>query len=106
MASFAKYSLPKQLATAFTPKEVEDMKSSFAKVDKDSSGSIDRNELASLLALTGDSFTADQVTALLQEMDLNSDGVVSFEEYATALHKLKKVNQCCICRRSLIVVFT
>lgn len=55
--------------------------------DKDGSGKIDQNEIATLLS--GDEFkdvyTKDQLARAIREVDENGDGEIDFEEFVTMM---------------------
>lgn len=49
--------------------------------DVDNNGTMDANELKALLEDMGQSYTEAEVAILMNELDLNSDGVLDFEEF-------------------------
>jgi hypothetical protein len=55
----------------------------FKKYDTDDSGSIEKDELAAMMAELGTSLTDEQVEAALKDLDMNGDGVVDFSEFAS-----------------------
>jgi hypothetical protein len=53
----------------------------FKKYDTDESGTIEKDELAAMMADMGNPLTDEQVTTALKDLDANGDGVVDFEEF-------------------------
>lgn len=62
------------------------IESAFARYDVDKSGSIDRNELTTLLEDLEVEPTEERLAEALHVMDLNNDGVISFDEFADWWH--------------------
>lgn len=65
----------------YAEKLEKDVKPAFAKFDKDSSGAIDKEELAALSEELGTKLTEEQLDAALLDLDLNGDGVVDLDEF-------------------------
>merc|ERR1712228_625358 len=59
----------------------EDMKSVFTEFDTDGGGSICNVELQNALKSMGQELTMDEVDKLIEEIDVNGDGEVDFEEF-------------------------
>lgn len=53
----------------------------FAVFDTDGSGSIDRKELKRLMKKLGQTLTEGELDAMMEEVDENGDGEISFEEF-------------------------
>lgn len=53
----------------------------FAVFDSDGSGSIDRKELKRLMKKLGQALTEAELDAMMDEVDTNGDGEISFEEF-------------------------
>jgi len=66
----------------------ERVKEAFERMDLDSSGGIDREELASALASMGVDASAGTVEGLFGEADVNGDSVIDFEEFYTVMTSL------------------
>jgi Ca2+/Na+ antiporter len=60
----------------------------FKKYDVDSSGAIDKEELAMLLTDLGEKPDKDKLESLMVEMDRNNSGNIDFEEFCIAMVKL------------------
>ncbi|PRW55898.1 Calmodulin [Chlorella sorokiniana] len=57
----------------------------FDMFDKDGSGTIDVHELRAVLRALGQFPTAAELADLMQRMDANQDGSISFDEFAAAM---------------------
>merc|ERR1712187_934649 len=80
----------------------------FKTFDVDGSGTIDKEELMKLLGVDGISdvmqvkVTEKEVDSIMQEVDLNGDGKIDFEEFLTMMRKMPKDQRChSMKRRSL-----
>lgn len=68
----------------------------FEDLDADSSGGISGDELAAGLRSHGYSVTADEAEQLMKRMDLNDDGALVFDEFASGLLDWRGVSCCYI----------
>jgi hypothetical protein len=59
----------------------EECRAAFALFDADSSGTIDENELRELAAQLGASMSADDVRAVMHEIDVDGSGEIDVEEF-------------------------
>jgi Ca2+-binding EF-hand superfamily protein len=66
---------------AWEAKTEGELKKVFAEFDKDSSGAIDKVELAAMMAKLGTTLDDEQVDTALKTLDLNDDGVIDFSEF-------------------------
>ena len=62
-------------------KKEGEVKNCFNKFDLDGSGFIDREELAALSLRLGHKLNEDELTAALDDLDLNHDGTIDFDEF-------------------------
>jgi len=60
----------------------EHLWAAFRSFDKDGNGTIDKSELAAFLGKT-----EPEIRELIQEVDLNGDGVIDFEEFSAMMQK-------------------
>ena len=68
----------------------EEFVAAFKKVDKDGSGYITPNEVEELLYETyGYPALEEEVNMFMEDFDANHDGKVSFEEFTTALNRMR-----------------
>jgi len=63
----------------------KELRDAFSVFDTDGSGSIDRKELKRLMKKLGQALTEAELDAMMDEVDLNGDGVISFEEFKTMM---------------------
>ncbi|CAM0885202.1 unnamed protein product [Alopecurus aequalis] len=59
----------------------EDLRQAFKVFDADNSGAISAEELASVLHSLGEKATISQCKRMIEGVDMNGDGLVSFEEF-------------------------
>lgn len=59
----------------------EELREAFAVFDSDNSGAIDRKELKRLMKKLGQALTEAEIDAMMDEVDTNGDGEISFEEF-------------------------
>jgi Ca2+-binding EF-hand superfamily protein len=59
----------------------KELRDAFAVFDTDGSGSIDRKELKRLMKKLGQALTEGELDAMMDEVDANGDGQISFEEF-------------------------
>jgi Ca2+-binding EF-hand superfamily protein len=59
----------------------KELRDAFAVFDTDGSGSIDRKELKRLMKKLGQALTEGELDAMMDEVDANGDGEISFEEF-------------------------
>ena len=59
----------------------EELREAFAVFDTDGSGAIDRKELKRLMKKLGQALTEAEIDAMMDEVDTNGDGEISFEEF-------------------------
>ena len=90
MASFAtRYQLPPELATAFTPADLQQLREHFSSFDTNGDGSIDHHELGNILRLAGESVNESDLPALVAELDTDKNGTICFSEFAAYIHSLR-----------------
>ena len=59
----------------------KELRDAFAVFESDGSGSIDRKELKRLMKKLGQALTDGELDAMMDEVDTNGDGEISFEEF-------------------------
>ncbi|KAI8885679.1 EF-hand [Backusella circina FSU 941] len=66
-------------------KKQQELKEAFDAFDKDGDGAIDVKELQSMMAQLGDKLSLAEAQELIEEVDMDKDGVVNFGEFATMM---------------------
>ena len=69
--------------------EIADYKKAFAVYDDNGDGTITVEELQSVMKSMGHDVPRSQVEEMLLENDENNDGVVDFDEFLTAMTRIK-----------------
>lgn len=59
----------------------EDLRDAFNMFDADRSGFIDRDEVRALMKKLAQTLTEEEVDAIMEEVDTDGDGEISFEEF-------------------------
>ena len=59
----------------------QELRDAFAVFDTDNSGAIDRKELKRLMKKLGQKLSEQELDAMMDEVDTNGDGEISFEEF-------------------------
>jgi len=59
----------------------QELRDAFKVFDTDNSGAIDRKELKRLMKKLGQALTEAELDAMMNEVDENGDGEISFEEF-------------------------
>ena len=59
----------------------QELRDAFAVFDSDGSGAIDRKELKRLMKKLGQALSEAEIDAMMNEVDENGDGEISFEEF-------------------------
>jgi Ca2+-binding EF-hand superfamily protein len=59
----------------------QELREAFTVFDTDNSGAIDRKELKRLMKKLGQKLSEQELDAMMDEVDTNGDGEISFEEF-------------------------
>jgi len=86
----ANYNIPSDLATSFTPDEVDRIRRAFAQFDRNHDGHVDTYELGLLLEQLGETVSAGTLTKMMSEVDLDKNSVIDFQEFARLMHGIYK----------------
>jgi len=81
--------VPTHLKQAFTPEQLREHRELFDSFDEDGGGTIDAPEMAKLADALGLKVTVDGAKKLIEEIDLDGDGLVDFVEFLTLLVDLQ-----------------
>lgn len=63
----------------------EDLLDAFNMFDADGSGKIDRNEVSQLMKKLAQTLTEEEIDQIMDEVDTNRDGEISFEEFKSMM---------------------
>ena len=61
--------------------EEEDLRDAFGMFDADRSGFIDRDEVRALMKKLAQTLTEEEIDAIMEEVDTDGDGEISFQEF-------------------------
>jgi Ca2+-binding EF-hand superfamily protein len=70
-----------------TPEQIEVFKQAFEIFDIDHSGSIDKEELSSLLNALGFAYNEAQTTKIFDEVDCDHSGVIELDEFISFMSR-------------------
>lgn len=70
-----------------TPEQLEEFKSSFQVFDKDLDGVITVHELGIAMRAMGHNPTQIELQEMIEEVDVDKDGAISFEEFVSMMLK-------------------
>ncbi|KAK4457974.1 hypothetical protein QBC42DRAFT_211435 [Cladorrhinum samala] len=71
--------------SSFTPDEIAQYREVFEIFDKDGTGDITAAELGQVMKELGLNPSAEELQDIVNEADLNKDGVISFEEFLSLM---------------------
>ena len=74
--------------SGMTPEQIQEAHELFDMYDRDSSGSMDNEELMNALRLLGESPTEADVAALIAEVDVNQNGDLTLNEFLTVYERV------------------
>lgn len=75
-----------------TEEQITEFKEAFALFDKDNSGSISSNELATVMRSLGLSPSESEVTDLMNEIDVDGNHKIEFSEFLALMSRQLKSN--------------
>ena len=74
------------MAKQITEDQLNEYKEAFSLFDKDSSGSISTKELKNVLTSMGQNPTETEIKDMIEGVDKNEDGLISFPEFVMMLN--------------------
>ncbi|KAL2150466.1 hypothetical protein VTH82DRAFT_7029 [Thermothelomyces myriococcoides] len=77
-------------ASKLNPEEIDQYKQVFEIFDKDGTGDITADELGNVMRELGLNPSEDELQDLISEVDVNKDGVISFEEFLALMSQTVK----------------
>lgn len=84
------YTASLELAILFGPKELENLKRQFIKLDLDGSGFIDEHEIQALVKKLGKKVEDYDLKAMLREVDEDGSGSIGFNEFLKIIASMMK----------------
>lgn len=84
------YTASLELAVLFGPRELENLKKQFLKLDLDGSGFIDERELQVLVKKLGKKLADEELRAILREVDEDGSGTIGFNEFLKIIASMLK----------------
>ncbi|XP_063717122.1 uncharacterized protein LOC134844393 [Symsagittifera roscoffensis] len=73
------------MAEHLTEAQIEEFYVAFDWFDTDGSGTVDHEELGSVLRSLGQNPTAEEVADMMAEVDVNKTGIIEFNEFLTLI---------------------
>jgi ubiquitin-conjugating enzyme E2 D/E len=83
------YALPKWMENEFKPSEIMLFKHQFMSIDVDGGGELDEEELQTLTESLGARVSIEEARGLIEAMDLDGGGTVSFDEFMMLMYKIQ-----------------
>lgn len=78
------------MAETLTTAEKAELRKQFDAIDLDHNGQITAEEVSIALGKLGETSSLVKVKALIEDVDTDKDGQVSFEEYCTLMQRMKR----------------
>ena len=72
--------------------KIEEFKKEFDLIDRNGKGSISADDLKRVMTAIGEAVTDEEIKNMIEEADLNTDGVVDFPEFAKMMQQRRKQN--------------
>ena len=72
--------------------KIEEFKKEFDLIDRNGKGSISADDLKRVMTAVGEAVTDEDIKNMIEEADLNTDGVVDFPEFAKMMQQRRKQN--------------
>jgi len=66
------------------PKEIEDLRKEFEKIDTDNSGLVDAEELSKALKAASIDITDEQIEDIIKEIDVAGNREINYSEFIAA----------------------
>ena len=80
------------MAAALTEEQVDELKDAFSLFDKDGDGSIDYDELRTVMTSLGHNLTTTELQEMIDEVDSDGNGKIEFSEFITMM--TQKIKTC------------
>jgi len=80
------------MSNNLTEEQIQEFKEAFTLFDKDNNGTISKQELSTVMRSLGLSPSEQEVTDLMNEIDLNGNKSIEFSEFLTLMSRQLKQN--------------
>ncbi|CAH1245067.1 CALM1 [Branchiostoma lanceolatum] len=80
------------MAEEMTEEQISEFREAFELFDKDGNGSIDAEELGTVMKELGQNPTKSELKDMINEVDTDGDGTIDFTEFLTMMTKKLKEN--------------
>ncbi|SGZ53178.1 CIC11C00000001666 [Sungouiella intermedia] len=77
-------------AEKLSEEQIAEFKEAFSLFDKDSDGKITTKELGTVMRSLGQNPSESELTDMINEVDINSDGLIDFPEFLTMMARKMK----------------
>ena len=77
-------------APAISEEVLASYKEAFSVFDKDGSGTVSTSELGEMMSALGQNLSAEELDALVEEVDADGSGEIDFDEFCACMQKAKK----------------
>ena len=83
------YTVPSSMVKEFSPSEIGELKQHFRAYDADGNGSIDADELRTVVNNLGENISRVKLMALINEVDLDGNQTIEFAEFLTLMLRIR-----------------
>lgn len=83
------YVVPSSMVSEFSPQEIGELKRHFRAFDQDGNGSIDEEELKTVVHNLGENVSSSRLKELIAEVDLDHNSTIEFNEFLTLVLKMR-----------------
>ena len=77
-------------APAISEEVLASYKEAFSVFDKDGSGTVSTSELGEMMSALGQNLSAEELDAMVEEVDADGSGEIDFDEFCACMQKAKK----------------
>ena len=77
-------------APAISDEVLASYKEAFSVFDKDGSGTVSTSELGEMMSALGQNLSAEELDAIIKEVDADGSGEIDFDEFCACMQKAKK----------------
>merc|ERR1711871_534616 len=81
-----------EMASELSQEQQEAYRETFVLFDRDGGGSIDAKELGTVMRSLGQNPTDDELNDMIQEVDVDGNGEIDFDEFCAMMVKMMKTH--------------